>query len=159
MHMAIVLNAYGKHLRRLIEGIVHTVSKGTESYVDEIFSVMLPTKLERKRILDIHLRKRNRGKLVDSKLLNLDLLVDITENFSGAELEAGIVDALFAAYSIGRELEQQDLHKSFSETLPLAKTMEEKIKKIKDWCKGRTRSANIELVEENNFSSNRKIDA
>jgi SpoVK/Ycf46/Vps4 family AAA+-type ATPase len=110
---------------------------------DEMFSVSLPTPRERKEILDIHIRKRNRGALIDSGKLNLEQFAgDITEGFSGAEIEAGIVEALYASFDSGKDLNAFDLQESLEDTLPLSVTMKEKLEKLAAWCADRTRPAN-----------------
>ena len=110
---------------------------------DEMFSVNLPTKKERREILDIHIRKRSRGHLIDNNKIDLNHFSgDTLEGFSGAEIEAGIVESLYAAFDAGKDLNSYDLQESFDSTLPLSKTMREKLDKLAAWCKDRTRPAN-----------------
>ena len=109
---------------------------------DEMFSVALPNDKERKEILEIHIRKRSRGAMIDNGRLVLDQFVVATEGFSGAEIEAGIVESMYAAFDAGKDLNAFDLQESFDSTLPLSKTMKEKLDKLAAWCKDRTRPAN-----------------
>jgi SpoVK/Ycf46/Vps4 family AAA+-type ATPase len=110
---------------------------------DEMFSVNLPNQKERKEILDIHIRKRHRGAIIDSGKLDIAHFAnEATEGFSGAEIEAGIVEAMYAAFDAGKDLNAFDLQESFDSTLPLSKTMKEKLDKLAAWCKDRTRPAN-----------------
>lgn len=116
---------------------------------DEIFSVSLPNISERKSILEIQLARRNRTNLLVTKKIQLDELAGaVSDMFTGAEIESVVKEALYTAFEAGRELEQHDLMKAFTETKPLAQVMPEKIDAIKRWCENRTRSANApEAVE------------
>ena len=107
---------------------------------DEIFFVDLPGLHDRKEILQIHLARR--GRRPDQ--FDAAALAKATEKFSGAELEAAVVAALFSAFSEGRELEPRDLKQAIDETVPLAITMEEEIRALKDWAKARTRPAALD---------------
>lgn len=104
---------------------------------DEIFFVDLPGLHDRKEILSIHLASRGR----DARQFDLDAVAKATEKYSGAELEAVVTAALFTAFSEGRELTPADLKQSVQETVPLAITMEEEIRGLRDWAKTRTRPA------------------
>ena len=104
---------------------------------DEIFFVDLPGLHDRKEILAIHIASRSR----DPKQFDLDAIAKATEKYSGAELEAVVIAALFTAFSESRELTPADLKSAIQETVPLAITMEEEIRKLRDWAKTRTRPA------------------
>jgi hypothetical protein len=106
---------------------------------DEIFFVDLPSAEERCEILDIHLRKRKR----DPDRFDLRELSRLAESFSGAELEQVVVEGLYHAFSDGKDLEQAHLVKAVGETLPLATTMNEDIKHLREWAKTRTRPASV----------------
>lgn len=108
---------------------------------DEMFSVLLPSFEERKEIFTIHLKKRNRGGLIGKKL-NLDHLSKRTEGYSGAEIEAAIVEALFSAFDEDREIDVGDIVDAIDNMQPISKTMAEKIKRMEEWCIGRARPAN-----------------
>ena len=59
-------------------------------FFDHGFSVDLPHKEERRKILDIHLRKRKKW----NRNLDIPLLVTMTEGYSGADLEALVEEAI-----------------------------------------------------------------
>ena len=61
---------------------------------DEIFFCDLPDREDRRQILDIHLRKKNR----DPGQFDMDKLVDATVDYSGAELEQAVIAALYDAF-------------------------------------------------------------
>ncbi|MFA6135158.1 MAG: AAA family ATPase [Phycisphaerae bacterium] len=105
--------------------------------LDEIFFVDLPNVTERREIFRIHITKRGR------KVANFDLdkLVEASEGFSGAEIEEAIISALFDVFYLDKELETADLLKSLGETVPLSKTMSEKISGLRAWADGRARPA------------------
>jgi SpoVK/Ycf46/Vps4 family AAA+-type ATPase len=104
---------------------------------DEIFFIDLPSVQERKAILDIQLRRRARN----PALFPLEELALLTENFSGAELEQVVVSALYDAFADGKELEPHHLVMAVKETTPLAVTMAEEVRRLREWAKSRTRPA------------------
>jgi adenylate kinase family enzyme len=104
---------------------------------DEIFFIDLPTAAERRDILSIHVKKRRR----DPAAFDLGALAALTEGFSGAELEAALVSALYDAFAEGTELGQRHLEHAVKETLPLSVTMREDIAALRAWAATRTRAA------------------
>ncbi len=107
---------------------------------DEIFFVDLPTLPERKEICEIHIKRRGR----DPKTFDLDVLADKSEGMTGAEIEQAVVSGLFDAYEkAGSQgvLTTEGLVRSLQETVPLSRTMKEKIATLRTWCRTRARSA------------------
>jgi ATPase family associated with various cellular activities (AAA)/AAA+ lid domain len=104
---------------------------------DEIFFIDLPEAPERREIFAIHVAKRRR----DPARYDLDLLASRTEGFSGAEIEAAIVSALYEAFAERTELAQAHLERAIAETLPLSTTMREQIARVREWARTRTRPA------------------
>ncbi len=104
---------------------------------DEIFFVDLPEKETRRKIFEIHLKHYQ----PESVGLDLDPLIELSEGFSGAEIEAAVVASLFLALSEDREVEMGDIATSLKETYPLSSTMREEIQGIRDWATGRARRA------------------
>ncbi len=110
---------------------------------DEMWSVLLPNDEERKEIFDIHLRKRNRHSLIGKRpALDINHFVRETSGFSGAEIEAAIIEAMYIAFDNNHDLTFDDLQKAIDSILPLSKTMQEKLTALERWCKTRTRPAN-----------------
>ena len=96
---------------------------------DEVFSVDLPNDDERKRILDIHLRKRKKW----NKDINLNDIVQKTEKFSGADLEAAIKVAIETAFINDKEaITTEDLLKSVEDIEPVSKTLGDEIEKMQE---------------------------
>lgn len=104
---------------------------------DEIFFVDLPDVHERLEILDIHLRRRNRN----PQDFDLTLLVEETEMFSGAELEQVVISGLFHAFAESRALDITDLVEASREIVPLAYTMDDQLKDLREWARPRARRA------------------
>ena len=107
---------------------------------DELFFVDLPDAAARRAILALHLVKRGR----DPKAFDLATLADACESFSGAELEQVVVGALHRAFAQGHELETADLRRVAQDVVPLFRTYEEEITALREWSRGRARSAGRE---------------
>lgn len=104
---------------------------------DEIFFVDLPEIQERLEILRIHLTRR--GRFFDDGALQG--LAQMTEYFSGAELEQVVISGMYTAFGGNRELTMQDMEYAVKETVPLYRTYEEQIKALRQWAEGRARRA------------------
>ena len=102
--------------------------------LDEIFFVDLPDPATRKRIAEIHLRKRGE----DPLHFNTGELARRTEGFSGAEIEQLVVSALYAAHARGTPLRDADLFAEAELTRPLSVVMAERIDALRDWARTRT---------------------
>ncbi len=107
---------------------------------DEIFFVDLPNVHERESILAIHLRRRGRN----PKDFDCWGIAEATERFSGAEIEQAVIAAMFNAFSREREVTTLDVLQVVRETVPLAITLEERIKDLKEWARHRTRPASFD---------------
>ena len=112
---------------------------------DEIFFVDLPTKSERKMIWDLHLHKRLKNPEVLGKVQLDDALFDglseITEGYSGAEIEQAVIAGLFDAFSEKRSILEDDLSKSVKNMVPLSITQSEAIETIREWANVRAVAA------------------
>lgn len=96
---------------------------------DELFFVDLPNGEERRKILDIHLKKRNKW----NKDIDSIALIKETDGFNGADLEAVVKDTIEMAFIDGREvITTDDLIKSVKDTKSISKTLKDKISEIKD---------------------------
>ena len=107
---------------------------------DEIFFVDLPNVHERLSVLEIHLRLRKR----DPRGFDLTPVAEETEKFSGAELEQVIVAGLFAAFDQQRDLSSEDLLDVAREMVPLAVTMDDRLKELREWARPRARPASTD---------------
>lgn len=102
--------------------------------LDEIFFVDLPDAETRRRIFEIHLRKRD----VQPDQLQLDSLVEKTEGFTGAEIEQLVVSGLYLARERGQQLTAEHLLLELDQTKPLSVVMAEQIAALRAWADGRT---------------------
>ncbi len=115
---------------------------------DELFFVDLPNATERKQILGIQLKKRKR----DPEKFDLDRVSTAADGFSGAEIEAAIQTALYAAYSRKQELTTADLLNSMKSTVPLSTTRAEEILVLRSWTRERAVSASAALAKKEGTS-------
>lgn len=104
---------------------------------DEIFFVDLPDQPSRQTIFRIHLKRLGRT----PSLFDTAVLAEMSDGFSGAEIEAAVIAGMFRALHQNRELETGDISTAIQETFPLSNTMREEIKRIRDWANGRARTA------------------
>jgi SpoVK/Ycf46/Vps4 family AAA+-type ATPase len=107
--------------------------------LDEIFFVDLPSKQERSDIFRIHITKHKR----DAAQFDLETLGETSKDFSGAEIEEAINSALYDAFYARTQLATEHVLKALKETVPLAKTMDEQINRLRNWAEGRARNASI----------------
>ncbi|MBA4149286.1 MAG: AAA family ATPase [Verrucomicrobia bacterium] len=107
--------------------------------LDEIFFVDLPADEERADIFRIHLQRRKR----DPQNFDLELLGSCSKEFSGAEIEEAITSALYDAFYAGQELTTEHVLQALRETVPLSKTMDEQINRLRSWAEGRARNASV----------------
>jgi ATPase family associated with various cellular activities (AAA) len=105
--------------------------------LDEIFFVDLPTLEEREEIFRIHLRKRGR----DDAQFDLPALAEASPEFSGAEIEESINSALYDAFYSKQQLATGHVLVALGQTVPLARTMAEKMHDLRAWAEGRARAA------------------
>jgi SpoVK/Ycf46/Vps4 family AAA+-type ATPase len=72
---------------------------------DEVFFLDLPTETERREIIGVHLRKRRR----DPSRFDVAALARLSDGHVGAEIEQAVVDALYRAFSEGRDITTEDV--------------------------------------------------
>lgn len=101
---------------------------------DEIFFVDLPDTETRKKVLSIHLKKRQ----TDCSQYDLDTVAEATKGFSGAELEQLVVSAFYAAVANQQSLQIAHLLDEAKRTSPLSVVMAEDIEHLRQWAQRRT---------------------
>ena len=114
---------------------------------DEIFFCDLPSEKIRRDIFQIHLSTHNKD-ILDQ--FDLERLAKDSPLFSGAEIEQAVKDGMFNAFSQKRRLSESDVDSAIKSTYPLAKTMREGIRDMREWASARARmasSGDIESVE------------
>jgi len=115
---------------------------------DEIFWIDLPDIHERESIFNIHLRRRGR----DPKAFDCWELAEVSEKFSGAEIEQSIVEGMFQSFAEDREVVTLDVLRALRQTVPLARTMDQHLKELKEWAHDRTRPATYDSRRIDYFS-------
>jgi SpoVK/Ycf46/Vps4 family AAA+-type ATPase len=104
---------------------------------DEIFFVDLPRTDARAEIFRIHLGKRKQ----DPAQFDLAQLADVTDGFSGAEIEESISSGMYAAFAEGRPLVTDDLLTAVTGTRPLSRLAADKLNTLRGWAAHRTVAA------------------
>ena len=102
---------------------------------DELFFIDLPTADERRDILSLYMRKYLQ---LDFSGPFADKIVEITEGFTGADLESTVRDLAYR--SIANEsfvLDEECIMAAFNNVVPLSQTSPEKIEAIRNWGKER----------------------
>jgi SpoVK/Ycf46/Vps4 family AAA+-type ATPase len=107
--------------------------------LDEIFFVDLPSRNERREVFRIHLAKRGR----DTAGFDLEALAESSKDFSGAEIEEAINSALYDAFYTKQEITTDHVLTALEQTVPLARTMDEQINRLRSWAEGRARNASV----------------
>lgn len=98
---------------------------------DEIFFVGLPTQEERKSIFSVHLSRLRPHNL---KAYDFERLAYETPDFSGAEIEQTLVEAMHIGFSQNRDFTTDDILEAASQIVPLARTAKEQIEYLQDWA-------------------------
>lgn len=98
---------------------------------DEIFFVGLPIQDEREAIFQVHL-----SHLRPHNIKNYDIkrLAYETPDFSGAEIEQTIIEAMHIGFSQNRDFTTEDILESASQIIPLARTAKEQIDFLQNWA-------------------------
>jgi hypothetical protein len=73
----------------------------------------------------------------------LAALADASKDFSGAEIEEAINSALYDAFYTHAEVTSNHVLTGLAQTVPLAKTMDEQINRLRSWAEGRARNASV----------------
>jgi hypothetical protein len=106
---------------------------------DEIFFVGLPSQEERKAIFNVHLSRLRPHNL---KSYEIERLAYETPDFSGAEIEQTLIEAMHIGFSQNRDFVTDDILEAASQIIPLARTAVEQIQKLQEWAaSGRARLA------------------
>jgi hypothetical protein len=111
---------------------------------DELFFVDLPNQAERKQIFSIQLAKRKRNPAD----FDLDSVAMAAKGYSGAEIDAAVQTALYAAYSEKKALTSQSLVDALAQTVPLSTTRAEEIQALREWAQTRAVQASVQDGEQ-----------
>ena len=111
---------------------------------DELFFVDLPSQADRRQIFSIQLAKRKRN----PDEFDLGRVAAAAEGYSGAEINAAVQTALYAAYSQKKQLSTQLLVEALGQTVPLSTTRAEEIQALRDWAGARAVPASTQEARE-----------
>lgn len=100
---------------------------------DELFFVDLPNQAERRQIFSIQLAKRKRNPAD----FDLEAVAIAAKGYSGAEIDAAVQGAMYAAYSGKTPLTTQLLLNALAQTVPLSTTRAEEINELRQWAQTR----------------------
>ncbi|MEM1256139.1 MAG: AAA family ATPase [Cyanobacteria bacterium P01_H01_bin.21] len=98
---------------------------------DEIFFVGLPTQPERDAIFNVHL---SRLRPHNVKSYDTNRLAYETPDFSGAEIEQAIVEAMHIGFSQNRDFTVDDILEAASQLVPLARTAKDQVDALQAWA-------------------------
>ena len=113
---------------------------------DELFFVDLPNQTERKQIFSIQLAKRKRNPAD----FDLEKVAGAANGYSGAEIDAAVQGALYAAYSEKKAVTTQLLIATLAQTLPLSTTRAEEIATLREWARTRAVGASARDLNTSN---------
>ena len=108
---------------------------------DEVFFLSLPNPKEREAIFEVHL---NRARPNNLKNYQLEVLSKITQNYSGAEIEQIVIDAMRLGFNENREFGMNDILTAVKNLVPLSQIKEVELKKLMKWAE----SGNVTLASE-----------
>ncbi|KOR37779.1 MULTISPECIES: AAA family ATPase [Planktothricoides] len=121
---------------------------------DEIFFVGLPHQDERRAIFEVHLSRLRPHNL---KNYDLDRLAYETPDFSGAEIEQSLIEAMHIGFSQNRDFTNDDILEAVSQIIPLARTAAEQIEFLQAWAaSGKARLASRSSGLSSRIQSQRK---
>ena len=95
---------------------------------DELFFVDLPNVEERRKIIEIHIKKRNKW----NREIDTIKLLKETNGYNGADLEAVVKDAIESAFISGEQkITTESLIEAIKDTKSISSTLKDKIELIK----------------------------
>ena len=100
---------------------------------DELFFVDLPNQTERRQIFGIQLVRRKRN----AAEFDLERVAAAAEGYSGAEMDAAVQTAMYAAFSSKQQVSTQGLLDALKATVPLSTTRAEEIQELRQWARTR----------------------
>ena len=111
---------------------------------DELFFVDLPSYSERRAIFAIQLARHKQNPAG----FDLDRLAERARSFSGAEIDAAVQTAMYAAYSAKKVMTVEGLVEAIGATVPLSTTRAEQIQALRAWARQRAVPASLPEAQE-----------
>lgn len=100
---------------------------------DELFFVDLPAAPVREIIFGLHLKRRG----LDPAGFGMERLVELSEGYSGAEIEQAIVASQYAALAEGGALTSVHIERELGQTRPLSVIRVEDFERLRAWASQR----------------------
>ncbi len=122
---------------------------------DELFWIDLPDERERRDVINVVINKFKRN----INKFDIDTLVKLTKDFTGAEIDNVFKDAMFAAFSEGKEVDQTYLEKEIRALTPQSKINAEAIEAMRSRVEGRLKPAVLNTAAKSYLTEVRKIKA
>ena len=97
---------------------------------DEMFFLSLPAREEREAIFNVHLKKCRPDSI---KNFQVPLLGELSKEFSGAEIEQVVIEAMRLGFNENREFTNEDILISIQNLVPLARTKSKELDLLKQW--------------------------
>ena len=98
---------------------------------DEVFFFALPSKEERAAIFNVHLTRFRPQ--AENNTFQLSVLSSLSQEFSGAEIEQVVIEAMRIGFNDDREFTNEDLIISIQNLIPLARTKSAELNLLKEW--------------------------
>lgn len=122
--------------------------------LDELFFGDLPLPAERREIIQIYARRGLNCELPDQLTASL---VELSDGFSGADIESAVREIVKEAYLRGDSIVTDELfHWSFQNVVPLSKTSPEQIEAIRAWGRERAVPASGQPIARPNQTRTRR---
>jgi len=104
--------------------------------LDSIFFLDFPEEKERTEILEYYLKKGP----YDMNEEQLKRLVEMTDNWAPAEIEAAVGDARYTAFERGEPLSYFDVKSEIQQAVPVSVSMSGQIDRMREWAREYARS-------------------
>ena len=108
---------------------------------DEMFFVDLPSVKERRDIIKMYIDKYLKINVPDNFL---DVLANMTEGFSGADIEASFRDISYRMLAKNEPINGQFIIDALKKVVPITQTNPESVEYIRNWGLNRCVKANID---------------
>lgn len=105
---------------------------------DEIFFIDLPTKEERKAIINLYLNKYLNVQISEALLSKL---IELSEGFSGSDIETTLRDITYQTVANNTSLTENTIINAFQNAIPLSKSYPDRIDRIRKWGQERAKPA------------------
>ena len=116
--------------------------------LDEVFSVNMPAESERRDIIGIHLRKRKED---INAIEDIDVAINGSNGYVGAEIEAAISSAKLRAYRNKTPLTGEMIKEQLALSKPLSEAFKEDFQAMEQWATNNARPASVAANEQSAF--------